>query len=218
MEVKIIEDNYSIALQTVIRHESTKKEDLRNALIKLGSKVGIDLVSDNMLMEAKVNTPMQQSFQGYLFSKKQNILYSTKDDYEFFARGILSEVPNTLQGYFDFQGVRGKDALVQPIRAVSHPPIKPGTIIDTAIIAKAVLATGCTAISLAKNILSKYYPKNLIIVSAFYSQEGIQELVSEIPTIKSIYIVGGPDSLNEDGMLIPGVGNLDDRLSSSDLS
>jgi uracil phosphoribosyltransferase len=99
-----------------------------------------------------------------------------------------------MQGYFDFQGVRGPDALTQPVRAASHPTIKPGTIVDTVVIAKAVLATGCTAISLAKNIMSKFQPENLIIASAFYSQTGIKELFVEIPNIKFIYTVGNLDS------------------------
>ncbi|MEC2077634.1 uracil phosphoribosyltransferase [Metabacillus fastidiosus] len=212
MTLKIIEDKYSLALQTKIRSRNTDKEDLRGALIKLGQKIGVDIVSDNMLKETEVSTPMNQIFQGYSFCNSVNLVYSTKDDYEFFAKGISLAISNPMQGYFDFQGVRGLDALTQPVRAASHPPIKPGTIVDTVVIAKAVLATGCTAISLAKNIMSKFQPKNLIIASAFYSQIGIRELFAEIPNIKFIYTVGTADTLNEDGMLIPGVGNLDSRL------
>ncbi|WP_260858065.1 uracil phosphoribosyltransferase [Bacillus sp. FJAT-22090] len=212
MYLKIIEDKYSLALQTKIRSRYTEKDDLKGALIKLGQKIGIDIVSDNMLEETEVSTPMDQIFQGYSFSNSVNLVYSTKDDYEFFAKGLSLAIPNSMQGYFDFQGVRGPDALTQPIRASSHPSIKPGTIVDTVVIAKAVLATGCTAISLAKNIMSKFQPKKIIIASSFYSQTGVIELVNEIPNIKFIYAVGKADKLNEDGMLIPGVGNLDSRL------
>lgn len=214
MNLKIIEDKYSLAWQTKIRSRNTDKEDLRGALIKLGQKIGIDIVSDNMLEETEVSTPMDQIFQGYSFCNSVNLVYSTKDDYEFFAKGMSLAIPNSMQGYFDFQGVRGPDALTQPVRAASHPTIKPGSVVDTVVIAKAVLATGCTAISLAKNIMSKFQPKNIIIASSFYSQSGIRELIAEIPNIKFIYTVGKPDALNEDGMLIPGVGNLDSRLLS----
>lgn len=212
MVLKIIEDKYSMALQTKIRSKNTEKEDLRSSLITLGQKVGFDIVSDNMLEITEVSTPMDQMYQGYSFCNSINLLYSTKDDYEYFAKGISLAIPNSMQGYFDFQGVRGPDALTQPIRAVSHPTIQPGSVVDTVIIAKSVLATGCTAISLAKNIISKFQPKNLIIASAFYSQEGIRELINEIPNLKLIYTVGKADILNEEGMLVPGVGNLDRRL------
>ena len=213
MVLKIIEDTYSLALQTVIRSKSTEKEQLRDALLKLGNKVGIDISADNMLTKSEVVTPMEQVFQGYLFSDSLNLVYSTKDDYQYFARGISLAIPNSMQGYFDFQGVRGLDALTQPIRAVSHPPVNEKANVDTVIVAKAVLATGCTAISLARNIVSKYQPKHLIIASALYSHRGVSELLEELPIIKFIYTVGRPDALDENGMLIPGVGNLDNRLS-----
>ncbi|GEN82252.1 hypothetical protein SLU01_05640 [Sporosarcina luteola] len=212
MNLKILEDKYTLALQTKIRSVNTDTENLRGALVKLGQKIGMHIVSDNMLEETEVSTPMDQIFKGYSFCNSVNLIYSTKDDYEFFAKGLSLVIPNSKQGYFDFQGVRGPDALTQPVRASSHPTIKPGTIIDTVVIAKAVLATGCTAISLTKNIMSKFQPKNIIIASSFYSQTGISELFAEIPNVKFIYTVGKADTLNEDGMLIPGVGDLDTRL------
>lgn len=211
--LKVIEDKYSLALQTIIRSKDTEKKKLKDALLKLGSKIGIDVVTDNMLTMSEVVTPMEQVFQGYSFSNSFNLIYSTKDDYQYFAKGISLIVPNAMQGYFDFQGVRGPDALTQPIRAVSHPSVGDRANIDTVIIAKAVLATGCTAISLTKSIISKYQPQRLIIASALYSQRGINDLIDEISTIKFIYTVGKPDELDENGMLIPGVGDLDSRLS-----
>lgn len=213
MNLKIIEDKYSLALQTKIRSNNTQNDDLKQSLVNLGEKIGIEIVSDNLVEESEVSTPMNDIFQGYSFKDNSvNLVYSTRDDYEFFAKGIALAIPNSKSGYFDFQGVRGPNALTQPIRAVSHPTINPTTNVDTVVIAKAVLATGCTAISLAKNILNRYQPNNLIIASAFYSDIGLNELLIEIPRIKVIYTVGKPDSLNEDGMLIPGVGDLDKRL------
>lgn len=212
MSLRIIEDKYSLALQTKIRSINTDNEGLRNDLIKLGHKIGIEIVSDNMLEETEISTPMDHIFKGLSFRDTVNLVYSTKDDYEYFAKGMSLVIPNSMQGYFDFQGVRGPDALTQPIRSASHPSIKPGTIVDTVVIAKAVLATGCTAVSLTKNIVTKFQPKNIIIASSFYSERGIRELFAEIPNIKTIYTVGKADELNEEGMLIPGVGNLDKRL------
>ncbi|MCA1057801.1 hypothetical protein LCL96_02590 [Rossellomorea aquimaris] len=214
MNINVIDDKYSVALQTKIRSDNTDKKNLRDALTKIGHRMGMDIVNDYMLNKSEITTPMNQMFAGYSFSENVNLVYSTKDDYQYFAKGITSTVPNSLQGYLDFKGARGPAALTQPIRAVSHPDIKPGEKVDTVIIAKAVLASGCTAVSLAKNIMNKYYPTNLIVASAFYSERGVKELLIEIPSIKSIYTIGKPDALNEEGMLIPGVGNLDERISS----
>ena len=213
LNTKTIDDKYSLALTTLIRSKNTQIDDLKNALLQVGARIGSEIVADNMLIKSEVTTPMDQQFQGFSFSNCLNLLYSTKDDFNYFAKGIATAIPNVEQGYFDFQGKRGLDALTLPIRAVSHPPINKDTPIESVIIAKAVLATGCTAISLTKNIISKYYPKKIIIATAFYSIRGVQELTKEIPSIDWIYKIGKAELLNEKGMLVPGVGNLDERLS-----
>jgi uracil phosphoribosyltransferase len=214
VNVNIIEDRYVLALITDIRAEGSGSDLLKHRLFNLGSVIGSKIVADTMLSDSEVVTPMKQLFKGLSFSSSSTVIYSTKDDYASFARGISSAIPESLQGYMDFQGERGAEALTKPVRAVSHPEIKTGTYIETVIIAKAVLATGCTAISLTKNIMSKFHPKNLIVATAFYTESGINDLYSEIPGIQSIYVVGKPDSLTKEGMLIPGVGNLDARLSN----
>lgn len=213
MNTKTIEDKYTLALTTLIRSKNTQTDDLKKALYQVGARIGSDIVSDNMLVKSEITTPMDHQFQGFSFSSGLNLLYSTKDDFNHFANGIASAIPNVEQGYFDFQGKRGLDALTLPIRAVSHPSISKDVPIESVIIAKAVLATGCTAISLTKNIIGKYYPKKIIIATAFYSIRGIQELMREIPSIDWIYKIGEAELLNENGMLVPGVGNLDERLS-----
>jgi uracil phosphoribosyltransferase len=214
MEVKVMNQKYLIALQTHIRSSKTDGEALRGFLVQIGKKIGEEIVTENMLNEVKVLTPMGEIFNGYEINQSVNLVYSTKDDYSFFANGISSVLPNCLQGFLDFGGSRGTEALNQPVRAVSHPSVSEGLKIKNVIIAKSVLATGCTAISIAKNINEKYSPENLIIASAFFSDIGINELKQEIPNIQSIYVVGKADYLNSQGMLIPGVGDIDRRMTS----
>lgn len=214
MEVKKIDRKFIMALQTTIRSAKTEVEYLKTSITKIGEKIGEEIINEDMMNETIIETPMGEMFEGYQINQSVNIIYSTKDDFSYFAAGIKMVIPNCLQGYLDFGGVRGQKALTQPIRSASHPNVPKHTVIENVIIAKSVLATGCTAISLAKNINEKYSPKNLIIATAFYSDLGILELKQEIPNIKSIYVVGEADILDPDGMLVPGLGNIDKRLSS----
>lgn len=69
-----------------------------------------------------------------------------------------------LMEHMDF--VRGKDALSVPVRSVVLPDILMGKQLDI-VIAKAVIATGCTAISLVKKAYEKYMPKVIIITVLF---------------------------------------------------
>jgi uracil phosphoribosyltransferase len=59
--------------------------------------------------------------------------------------------------------------------------------------------------------MTKYMPRNTIIASVFYSKQAVAELSQEIPNA-DIIVIGDPDALDENGMLVPGVGNLDVRL------
>ena len=93
-----------------------------------------------------------------------------------------------------------------------YDKVKVNSNVDSVIIAKAVLATGCTAIVLAKRAIEQYNPKELIIATAFHSKEGVAELKEVFPQAKLI-LLGKPDILEKsNGFLMPGVGNLDERI------
>jgi uracil phosphoribosyltransferase len=79
-------------------------------------------------------------------------------------------------------------------------------------ILKSVLASGCTAVSLAKRSLEIYQPCNLIIASVFYSVNGLNEIFNELPSAE-MCIFGEADEIDSKGMLIPGMGDLDGRIS-----
>lgn len=140
-------------------------------------------------------------------------MISTRDDYYNFGKGIAQNFENPLRGYMDFGGLRGLEALSGPYLAIELPNVSSGRNVDNLIIAKSVLASGCTAIALAQKAIEKYRPKNIIIASIFYSEVGIREVLRDIYPTPSIIVVGEPDELNADGFLSPGVGNLDERMS-----
>lgn len=64
---------------------------------------------------------------------------------------------------------------------------------------------------LTKSAIKKCMPRDMVICSIFYTEEAIAELRRELPNV-DIMVVGDLDQLNDEGMLIPGVGNLGLRL------
>lgn len=211
MNIYRIEDNYSKVLLTQIRNKYSGITELKDALFELGEVIGKEITVKKFIETDTVITPMNQIFNGLKLLEKSSAIVSTKDDFEFFANGIASIVKNAIRGYMDFGENRGQTALTTPVRAIVLPDLKVNNHIDTLIIAKSVLATGCTAISLTNKAVEKYKPKNVIVASIFYSLIGIQELYSEFPHVE-IYLIGESDELDENGMLSPGIGNIDSRL------
>lgn len=213
MPLSIIDNSYANVLITDIRSNETPRDILCNRLYELGRLTSEALIGDNLVSLKNVTTPMGHQFAGLSLPRTTTVVISTRDDYEHFAEGVRSKLPNSYKGFMDFRGDRGLEALQNKRRAIEFPSLRQGEIVDTLVVAKSVLATGCTAVTLTRSAIIKYQPRKVIIASVFYSQQGIEELLLDIPNIDKIYTHGQPDTLNTNGMLIPGVGNLDYRTA-----
>lgn len=200
-------------LETTIRNKETAVEELRQALLDLGRIMGDEILGQCNLSSKSIVTPLRSIFSG-VQSKPDDgitIVISTKDDYAYFAKGIAEGCSSVYHGYIDFDGARGEAVYSSPYRSMDLPEIKSMLSVKRVIVAKSVIASGCTAITLAKKAVSNYCPEELVIVAPFYSQQGVDELQAELRNAK-IYVAFGPDELNSDGMLVPGVGDIDARL------
>jgi uracil phosphoribosyltransferase len=211
--IKVLKSKFLLALTTQIRDQSAQNQLLRTNLNKLGEKIGEEIIGEMFTTSTKIQTPMDLTFEGMRFSIPTTVILSTRDDYNYFGKGIASLFDGGLRGFMDFAGLRGPSTLKSEIAAVELPKIPQGRHIENVIIAKSVLATGCTAISLAQKAIETYRPRNIIVASVFYSNRGIEELMMDIYPQPVIFVVGEPDTLNADGMLIPGVGDIDKRIS-----
>jgi len=81
---------------------------------------------------------------------------------------------------------------------------------DVAIVLDPVLATGGTILSVV-GILSKWGVKKIHVICVLASKSGIDTLTKKFPQIK--LTVGHVDpKVNEEGKLIPGMGDVGDRL------
>lgn len=212
--VKIKESRFLQSLTTKVRNKETDSVDLQDLLFEIGRMIGVEIVGEEFTKIDNITTPMNDSFQGLSVTYKNIMIIGTRDDFEFFLKGLAKIFPNADIGYMDFNGQRGVETYTAGIRSLVIPDTPQGTFFDALIIAKSVLATGCTAVSLAKEALDQIMPSKLIIASCFYSERAIKEVHDQLPQAK-LYLVGEPDTLNDDGMLVPGVGNIDDRLKSS---
>lgn len=206
-----INNKFVRMLQTKVRDKETKTEDLQTTLYKLGEYIVSEIIGNEFVEEEIITTPLEHKYKGLVIMEPKIVVMSTRDDYDYFASGISHSLVNCISGYMDFGDNRGLDTYSSPVRAVELPEIGTGEFVDTVIIAKSVLATGCTAISLLRKAIEKYIPSNIIICSVFYSEEGIRDIKRELRKCK-IYVCGEPDTLNKNGFLIPGIGDIDERL------
>jgi len=202
--------NYNL---TTIRNKESSTDEILKSLVLLGGEIGKYILSNYCLESINIETPMNATTKGLKLSNKINVVVSTRNDYSNFGLGCRELLENSLQGQIDFGVARGREVYKSEINAISLPQIPLGKTIHNLIILKSILATGCTAIALTRRSLELYRPKNLIIGSIFYSTSGISDICTEFPNAKVI-VIGKPDELDSDGMLIPGIGNLEDRIKN----
>lgn len=217
MGYKNISNEYCKIQETTIRDAIKSGVELKQAFINLGVEIGKRILADCCTTTTIVTTPMEAQYSGLAIDKvKENVIISTKDDFEYFAKGIALQFCDPYRGYINYSGVRGPELKYSKMLGenICLPEIKSGKAVANVIIAKSVIASGCTAIDLAKRAYSKYVPSHLIIASIFYSEKGIAELRMSLPSLEIYTIASKADVVDCDGMLHPGIGNVDARLCS----
>ncbi|NEB00298.1 uracil phosphoribosyltransferase [Streptomyces sp. SID13726] len=194
----------------VIRDRDSEPAEIRKALVNLGREFGRVLAGMLCLEPAVVVTPLDEECSTLKLRDDLTVVVTTKADLELFGRVLAESLEPALVGFMDFEGRRGLEALESPVREIELPATR-GRKVTNLVIAKSVLATGCTAISLTQTALNAYQPERILIASLFYSITGINELAAEFPTAEYL-VLGEADRLDGNGMLHPGVGLIEKRI------
>ena len=193
--------------RNLLRDASTPTKQLGSALTALGTEIGRAVVSE-FSVETTITTPMNQRFRGRVPRVPDAVVViTTKIDAPYLGHAIAHRLNGCPIGYLDFGDARGQAALTAPIRSAKFPDGRA----DLIVIAKTTLATGCTAISLAKNAIQKYNPSRVMVFGLFYSPQAVQEIEKSLPQV-DITVFGAPDQIAGDNLLVPGVGLIDRRL------
>jgi len=82
---------------------------------------------------------------------------------------------------------------------------------DLTIVVDPIIATGATA-SAAIETLSDWGVGRIVVVAVLASVDGLKQAASVWPTGTEFYVGGVDEKTDEKGMIIPGVGDVGDRL------
>lgn len=105
---------------------------------------------------------------------------------------------------------------LQPVEYYNKLPTKEEPY-DLAFVLDPIIATGGTAEAVVQ-ALKEWGVKKVVLVSVLASKDGLSRLASEFGENElEIYVGAVDDSLSESGFILPGVGDLGDRLHSTHL-
>lgn len=215
MSLRKLEGTYFEAYKNQVRDVQAPAQSLPPALVRLGRQVAQAIMQDALgdAPQVQVRTPMGQTVTGPVPRLPHTLVLTTKQERSYLGKPIQEELGALYVGYLDFGNLRGPEVLDAAPTEAAWPAV--GTRVGLLVIAKSVLASGCTALALARRAIDRFQPAQVVIASIFYSNEGVAEMQVELPNAK-LYVLGEADRLTRDGMLEPGVGLIEERLPGDD--
>lgn len=187
---------------TTLRDQSTDANQFRIALNRISYALAIEISKTIKLDEIEVETPLEKT-KGYKLTQ-QIVLVPVLRAGLSMTNAFLQMIPEAKVGHIGLQ--RDEDTL-QPVDYYYKTP--KNLEISKVILLDPMLATGGSA-SAAFNYLKKRGAKDIVFSSLIAAPEGVRLLQKEHPDVV-IYTAALDRQLNENGYILPGLGDAGDR-------
>ena len=189
---------------SILRREDTSTKDFRELVNEIAMLMGYEVSRDLPLEEVEIQTPIIKTVQKQLSGKKLAIVPILRAGIGM-VDGFLSVVPAAKVGHI---GMYRDEETLEPVEYLVKLPED----IDQRqiFVMDPMLATGGSAI-LAVDSLKKRGAANIKFVCLVAAPEGVKKLQDAHPDI-DIYTASLDERLNENGYIVPGLGDAGDRL------
>ena len=189
---------------SILRREDTSTKDFRELVNEIAMLMGYEVSRDRPLEEVEIQTPIIKTVQKQLSGKKLAIVPILRAGIGM-VDGFLSLVPAAKVGHI---GMYRDEETLEPVEYLVKLPED----IDQRqiFVMDPMLATGGSAI-LAVDSLKKRGAANIKFVCLVAAPEGVKKLQDAHPDI-DIYTASLDERLNENGYIVPGLGDAGDRL------
>ncbi len=188
---------------TQMRKKDTGTKDFRENLDEIAELMAYEVCRDLPTQPVEIETPMGKCV-GYELSKKVVIVPILRAGIGLLD-GIRRLVPTAKVG---FVGLYRDEETLEPHEYYAKFPKN----LDEAIVmvVDPMLATGGSACA-AIRVLKEHGAKNIRLVCLVGVMEGVKAVQAEHPDV-DIYLAAMDDHLNENGYIVPGLGDAGDRI------
>ncbi|UUV99784.1 uracil phosphoribosyltransferase [Vagococcus luciliae] len=189
---------------TIIREKNCGTKVFREVVDEIAMLMAYEVSRDMPLEDIEIETPMGTSVQKTLTGKKVAIIPILRAGIGM-VDGMLELIPAAKVGHVGLY--RDHDTL----EPVEYFVKLPADIADRQLfVVDPMLATGGSAI-MAIDLLKRRGATNIKFVCLVSAPEGIKALQEAHPDV-DIYTAGLDEKLNEEGYIVPGLGDAGDRL------
>src|SRR6056297_3819321 len=197
-----------------LRDVETEQVGFRKGLVKLGRICGYEIIDGAMETEyVSIDTPLTETTGQRVKGLNDVVIINVLRAATPFVEGLLKAFPMAKQGVIsagrdETAGMDDDGEFPITIDYVKLPEI---TADDTVIVADPMLATGSTMCAVLEHVIDAADGfEDLIALSAVSAPEGVLR-VSETVSDADVLTVAIDDELDEDGFIVPGLGDAGDR-------
>ncbi len=189
---------------TILRQVSTSNKEFRESVEEITMLMCYEALRDLPLEEIEIETPIQKTKKPVLKGKKLAIVPILRAGLGM-VNGMLQLVPSAKVGHI---GMYRDEETLQPHEYYCKLP--PDISERLIVVVDPMLATGGSACDAITQIKS-YGGNNIKFLCLIAAPEGINALSKAHPDV-DIYCANVDECLNENGYIVPGLGDAGDRI------
>ena len=188
----------------VIRKKETGTREFRDMISEIGVLITYEATKDLKLQDVEIETPICKTTVKELAGKKLAVIPILRAGLGM-VEGVLAMIPSAKVGHI---GLYRNEETLEPIEYYCKIP-KDCDERDVFVV-DPMLATGGSAIA-AIQMLKNRGVKNMRFLCVIAAPEGVKKPQEAHPDV-DIYIGALDEHLNENGYIVPGLGDAGDRI------
>ena len=188
----------------IIRRKETGTREFRDMVSEIGALITYEATKDLKLQDVEIETPICKTTVKELAGKKLAVLPILRAGLGM-VEGVLTMIPSAKVGHI---GLYRNEETLEPVEYYCKIP-KDCSERDVFVV-DPMLATGGSAIA-AIQMLKNRGVKNIRFLCVIAAPEGVKKLQEAHPDV-DIYIGALDEHLNENGYIVPGLGDAGDRI------
>ena len=188
----------------IIRKKETGTREFRDMVSEIGALITYEATKDLKLQDVEIETPICKTTVKELAGKKLAVIPILRAGLGM-VEGVLTMIPSAKVGHI---GLYRNEETLEPVESYCKIP-KDCSERDVFVV-DPMLATGGSAIA-AIQMLKNRGVKNMRFLCVIAAPEGVKKLQEAHPDV-DIYIGALDEHLNENGYIVPGLGDAGDRI------
>ncbi|CAG7588333.1 MAG: uracil phosphoribosyltransferase [Peptoniphilus senegalensis] len=189
---------------TILRKKETSSMEFRQLVNEIATLMGYEVTRDLETEAVEIETPIAKTMGKMISGKKIGIVPILRAGLGM-VEGLLTIIPAARVGHI---GMYRDPETLKPVTYYSKLPKDVAS--RQMIIVDPMLATGGSLIE-AIDELKRNGAKNIKSINLLAAPEGLDAVLEAHPDVE-IYIAALDEKLNEDGYIVPGLGDAGDRL------